>query len=230
MPYNLLGRALPFRSNVFDAIYHSHLLEHLPKRYAPIFLRECFRVTKPGGVIRIVVPDLERIAQIYLELLVRASQGDKEAQRRYEWILLEMFDQVVRNHSGGDMYEYWKKNPMPAEEFVIGRLGSEVLNALAVLRSSRSEANEPAEETNPKFEIENDVTRIGQFRLSGEIHYWMYDRYSLSTLLTAAGFNNARVCLADHSAIPDFNSYLLDIELNGAVRKPDSLFMEAEKP
>jgi predicted SAM-dependent methyltransferase len=229
VPYNLLGRPLPFRSNVFDAAYHSHLLEHFPKRYAPIFLQECFRVIKPGGIIRIVVPDLERIAQIYLELLARASQGDKEAQQQYEWIMLEMLDQMVRNHSGGDMYDYWKKNPMPAEKFVVERLGAEVLKALTALRSSTDQAREPSKETNLKFEIEQDAARIGQFRLSGEIHYWMYDHYSLGTLLTATGFDNVRVCPADESTIPHFNKYFLDIEPNGAVRKPDSLFMEAKK-
>ena len=222
MPYNLLGRSLPFRSDVFDAVYHSHLLEHFPKRYAPIFLQECFRVLKPGGVIRIAVPDLERIAQLYLELLERASQGDQAAQQQYEWIMLEMFDQMVRNRSGGEMLDYWRQNPMPAEDFVIERFGSEVLGALAILRNS-------SPETNPPFTIESDPVPIGQFRLSGEIHQWMYDRYSLGALLTAAGFTKARVCRANESAILDFNKYLLDIEPNGAARKPDSLFMEAEK-
>ena len=222
LPYNLLGRALPFRSNVFDAVYHSHVLEHFPKHYAPIFLRECFRVIKPGGVIRVAVPDLERIAQLYLELLARALQGDTEAQQRYEWIILELFDQMVRNYSGGEMVEYWKKNPMPAEDFVIERLGSEVLAALAAVRSA-------APETTARLEISADPVPIGQFRLAGEIHQWMYDRYSLGALLTAAGFSHPRVCRANESAIAGFNTYLLDIEPSGAVRKPDSLFMEAEK-
>jgi hypothetical protein len=57
----------------------------------------------------------------------------------------------------------------------------------------------------------------------------MYDRYSLSTLLTTTGFSNARVCQANESAILDFDRNLLDIEANGTVRKPDSLFLEAQK-
>ncbi len=222
MPYNLLGRALPFRSNVFDAVYHSHVLEHFPKHYAPLFLQECFRVIKPGGLIRIAVPDLERIAQLYLELLARALQGDTEAQQRYEWIMLEMFDQMVRNRSGGEMAEYWKMNPRPAENFVIERLGYEVLDALAAVRNA-------SPETTARLEITADPLSIGQFRLAGEIHQWMYDRYSLGVLLTASGFSRARVCRANESAIAAFNTYLLDIEPGGATRKPDSLFMEAEK-
>ena len=224
MPYNLLTGPLPFPSNVFDAVYHSHLLEHFPRRYAPIFMQECGRVIKPGGVIRVVVPDLERIAQLYLALLVKAAQGDEKAQQRYEWIMLEMFDQMVRNCPGGGMFEYWKQNPMPAEDFVIERLGSEVLSALAFLRSS------PDMNPRPESEIKLDPIQIGQFRLSGEIHQWMYDRYSLGALLTSTGFDSVKVRQADESAIPDFNRYLLDIEANGTVRKPDSLFLEAQKP
>lgn len=223
-----LNYPVPFADNSFDVVYHSHLLEHFPKRYAPLFLQECFRVLKPGGIIRVAVPDLEQITRLYLDLLEKALVGDEEAQKRYDWIVLEMFDQMVRNQSGGEMRNYWAQNPMPAEPFVISRYGSQVLDALAALRSPSSPAPPPASKK-VRREEKLDVTRIGQFRLSGEIHQWMYDRYSLKVLLQDAGFHNVRVCQADESDIPKFNSYLLDIEADGSVRKPDSLFMEARK-
>ena len=69
----------------------------------------------------------------------------------------------------------------------------------------------------------------GLFRNSGEIHRWMYDRYSLSRLLTQSGFTNIQVCQANESAIPNFNIYELDT-WQGKVRRPDSLFIEATKP
>jgi hypothetical protein len=69
----------------------------------------------------------------------------------------------------------------------------------------------------------------GVFRNSGEIHRWMYDRYSLRRLLEQAGFIDVRICRADESRIPDFNSYNLDV-VEGKVRKPVSLFMEGIKP
>jgi hypothetical protein len=72
--------------------------------------------------------------------------------------------------------------------------------------------------------------QIAKFRESGEIHQWMYDRFSLSRLLRQAGFAEDRVCAAGQSGIPNFNSYGLDLTADGAVRKPDSLFMEAAKP
>lgn len=221
-----LSKGLPFSDESFEAIYHSHLLEHFSKNYAPVFLNDCFRVIKPGGFIRVVVPDLESIARLYLILLEKSVKGDAEARKRYDWIMLELFDQMVRNHSGGAMLEYWRQNPMPAEDFVIERLGSEVKDSIARIRSNPDSKNH----LNGKFDYTLDPPKIAQFRLSGEIHQWMYDRYSLGKLLKAAGFEDIKVCKADESQIPDFNSYLLDIEPYGSVRKPDSLFMEAKKP
>lgn len=221
-----LTKGIPYDSQFFDVVYHSNILERFIKEYAPVFLNDCYRVLKPDGIIRVVVPDLENIARLYLILLEKSLKGDAEAQKRYEWIMLELFDQMVRNHSGGAMLEYWQQNPMPAEDFVIERLGSEVKDAIAKIRSNPNSRNQSGRQPSTAL----DPQRIGQFRLSGEIHQWMYDRYSLGKLLQEAGFVDIKVCRADESRIPDFNSYLLDIEADGSVRKPDSLFMEARKP
>jgi predicted SAM-dependent methyltransferase len=217
---------LPFEEDFFDVVYHSHVQEHLPKIYVPMFFHECFRVLKPGGIIRLVIPDLEQIARIYLELLERALQNDKVAQERYDWIMLEMLDQIARNQSGGEMLKYWMQNPMPAEDYVIARVGSEVVTVINQLRNPTGDKG--SGERPPYYE--EDYETIGKFRLSGEVHQWMYDRYSLKMLLTSAGFDDAKQCRADESAIQGFNDYFLDGERDGSVRKPDSLFMEAIKP
>ncbi len=158
-------------------------------------------------------------------MLDGSLRGDVEAQKKYEWIVIEMFDQMVRDQSGGEMLKYWQQNPMPAEKFVIERVGSEALNAIHRLRISpvsHGAASVP--------EGSADPGKIGSFRISGEVHQWMYDRYSLKGLLETAGFSAIKQCRADESAISEFNSYLLDIENDGSVRKPDSLFIEAVKP
>jgi predicted SAM-dependent methyltransferase len=224
-----LNAGLPFDKDSFDVVYHSHLLEHFPKRHALTFMKECSRVLKPGGIVRVVVPDLEQLARIYLQLLDKAAQGDVHAGVEYGWIVIEMLDQMVRDRSGGEMLRYWKQNPMPAEKFVIERTGSEVLNALKTIRSVP--VPQEAQNDNASEGCTEGLTpeKVGCFRLSGEVHQWMYDRYSLAALLRDAGFSKPHICAANKSAIPDFNRYLLDVEADGAVRKPDSLFMEAEK-
>ena len=221
-----LTRRLPFAESEIDVVYHSHLLEHFRKDQALCFLAECFRILKPGGLIRISVPDLEQIVRAYLELLDGCLQDDEIAKKQYDWIVIEMFDQMVRNQSGGEMLKYWQQNPMPAEDFVIQRVGSEALNFINLVRNS-TPSSEVKRQNSSK---EDDPFEIGVFRLSGEVHQWMYDRYSLKVLLTQAGFIEIRQRSADESSIKDFNSYFLDIESDGSIRKPDSIFMEAVKP
>jgi len=48
----------PFPSGVFRFVYSEHLIEHLDRRGAAVFLREAFRVLRPGGAIRVATPDL----------------------------------------------------------------------------------------------------------------------------------------------------------------------------
>ncbi len=71
---------------------------------------------------------------------------------------------------------------------------------------------------------------VGRFRLGGEIHQWMYDRYSLSQLVTKSGFVQVQDCSADSSYIEGFAAYCLDTEPDGTIYKPDSFFLEAQKP
>lgn len=45
-------------SNLFEYIYCEHMIEHITYECAEWMLSECFRVLKPGGIIRIVTPSL----------------------------------------------------------------------------------------------------------------------------------------------------------------------------
>lgn len=57
---------LPFGPESVDAIYSSHMLEHLSRSEAKRFLLEAKRVLRPGGRLRIVVPDLRRFVESYV--------------------------------------------------------------------------------------------------------------------------------------------------------------------
>jgi predicted SAM-dependent methyltransferase len=63
------GRAdrLPFADGTVSVVYSSHMLEHLGRDEARAFLLECHRVLCPGGMLRLVVPDLERYVSAYRE-------------------------------------------------------------------------------------------------------------------------------------------------------------------
>jgi predicted SAM-dependent methyltransferase len=62
-----LTQGIPFPDNYFDVVYHSHVLEHFPKAQAEDFIKDCYRVLCPQGILRVVVPDLEEIARTYLD-------------------------------------------------------------------------------------------------------------------------------------------------------------------
>jgi predicted SAM-dependent methyltransferase len=238
-----LRRGLPASSNTIDVCYSSHVLEHLSRSEAQNLIQECCRVLSQGGILRLVVPDLEEIAREYLRSLEAAILG--EPDQDYDWMILELLDQVGRDRKGGEMAKYLNQTHLENEKFVLSRVGFELENCrsesgksiIEKLKSKRlgwfiRQARYKLAEMGVWL-IAGQQARLGfregVFRQSGEVHRWMYDRYSLHRLLKEQGFTEMRVCRADESQIPDFNRYELDV-YQGKVRKPDSLFMEAIKP
>ncbi|MCK9387789.1 MAG: tetratricopeptide repeat protein [Sulfuritalea sp.] len=61
-----LRLGIPTADNSLEAVYHSHMLEHLSYKDGLVFLEKIFRALKPGGIHRIVVPDLEAFAKAYV--------------------------------------------------------------------------------------------------------------------------------------------------------------------
>jgi predicted SAM-dependent methyltransferase len=250
--HNILS-GLPFPDDYFEVVYHSQVLEHIPTDKANDFLAECFRVLKPGGIIRIVLPDLENIVKEYQKHLESClSDWSKVSEANYDWILLEMYDQTVRNSPGGQMAAYIEKPVLINEEYILGRIG----HVGKLIRSSYLESRGQSGERSRSFfkkyieEIarslkfvkirkritsalltseEREFLKIGQFRNAGEIHYWMYDRFSLSRLLGIVGFTEPNVFDPYKSDIMHWSKYELDIK-DGHVFDPTSLFIEARKP
>lgn len=64
--YLSLGRRFPWASNSVDCVYASHVFEHLSVRVAENFMSESLRILRPGGILRIVVPDLLYHARKYV--------------------------------------------------------------------------------------------------------------------------------------------------------------------
>lgn len=52
-------------SNTADLIYMCHILEHVPRSQLSVVLKEMLRILKPGGKLRISVPDFDYIISIY---------------------------------------------------------------------------------------------------------------------------------------------------------------------
>ena len=237
-----LRRGISFEDNTFDVVYLSHLLEHFGRKEGQGLLEECHRVLLRGGTIRVVVPDLERIARLYLEALEKASSGDPAWQAHYDWMMLEMYDQTVRERSGGAMREYFQQESIPNEAFVHERLGGEARRMVQELKSSGTKGQPASLPARARFQLRSRVLKLllgdqgcralelGRFRMGGEVHKWMYDRYSLACALLEAGFAEPRPVGPAESRIPGWAGFHLDTEPDGTVYKPDSLYMEAIKP
>jgi predicted SAM-dependent methyltransferase len=58
-------RRFPLDDNTFDYIMAEHMIEHVEYPAAQVMLRECYRVLKPGGRVRIATPDLRVLMALY---------------------------------------------------------------------------------------------------------------------------------------------------------------------
>lgn len=60
-----IRNGLPFSSNSIDSIYSTHMFEHFYPDELKLLLSECLRVLKPGGGVRLIVPNLESAIAAY---------------------------------------------------------------------------------------------------------------------------------------------------------------------
>lgn len=235
---NLLGR-LPVQDESAELVYSSHFLEHIPYDLVRGFLSECYRILAPGGILRLVLPDLEELCQSYL--LHRKNNEHDLANV----ILLEMIDQCVRRQSGGQLGHLYSR---------LGALGSQNKKIIESIRYRTGEDILASEQERSKSQNRNFLrlmrTHLEQawirlvvsllpkaFRSQnvslaavGERHHWLWDFHQLHELLDEAGFTSIARCNADLSSFSGFPFYPLDLDKTGAPRKGvESMYIEAQK-
>lgn len=242
LPHDLT-RPLPFPDATFDLVYHSHVLEHFARQDGERLIQECVRVLRPEGILRVVVPDLQRIARAYLEALTHAQAGEPGWDQNYEWSVLMLYDQAVRSRPGGQMLEYLRRPDVPNRAYVLEQCGSEMARLMEDARVAREKESPGGILQTLKrwcsrpnrrkwaqslFGRPYLAQRLGKFRLAGEIHQWMYDPHSLGCLLAAAGLSRIVQQTATTSYVPDWSAFHLDTDVDGQAYKPESLFMEGK--
>jgi predicted SAM-dependent methyltransferase len=57
----------PFRPGSVSHVYGDNMIEHVPIDGARALFRHAMKAMQPGGRIRLVTPDVERCAEVYLE-------------------------------------------------------------------------------------------------------------------------------------------------------------------
>jgi len=240
-------RPLPFPDAAFDAVYHSHLLEHLTPEEGRRFLDECRRILLPGGVLRVVVPDFSDLVDEYLALRPAMAEFPTEAlYQRYQWLVVELTDQFSRDASGGAMSRYLSaRHDADLCAFLARRAGVRPLDTEAPTTApAQGPQRSRFARLLGKLRYDNlrdhlikrllgpadyDALRIGRFRRSGEVHRWLYDAPSLTYLLHTLGFREVRATTPGESRIAGWSSRPLDLTAAGTPRIPSSLYLEAIK-
>lgn len=97
-------RHIPLGDKSAEVVYSSHMVEHLDRDEVAQFLREAHRVLAPGGVIRVVVPDLKMRVHQYVV--------DGDADKLMERIRLSprsrrTFTDRIRYLATGDRQHMW---------------------------------------------------------------------------------------------------------------------------
>ncbi len=141
-----LTKPLPFRPCSLDAIYSSHFLEHVPRDACSEVLRDWFTLLRRGGLVRVVLPDLEYYARQYVAEIDGASGDIRSAAADRFFASLDC--RPRRKHRRFHPYDWY------------------------------------------------------QALFDYHTHQWMYDRASMSHVLSSVGFREVRQCDVWDSKIP----------------------------
>lgn len=94
-----IRKPLPYPDGSAEFIFCEHGAEHTTHREAWMFFEECFRVLQPGGVVRIAIPDLSRMAkhmtQEYADAVKKGGHGDGSFQSALKACVFEHGHQSV---------------------------------------------------------------------------------------------------------------------------------------
>ena len=83
-----LKKKLPYKDSSVDYVYTSHFLEHLELEDSRRLMSEVFRILKPGGIVRVVIPDLALGAREYVNAIT-ANRDDANAANEFvDWLQL----------------------------------------------------------------------------------------------------------------------------------------------
>lgn len=110
-------RHLPYVTGTVDRIYSSHFLEHVVYADALKILRECHRILRPGGLFRLIVPDLLYWTRKYVEETdALLASGDMRRDVHDEFMIKIAGGFLTRRRSAHFYMYDWPTMKMVCEE------------------------------------------------------------------------------------------------------------------
>lgn len=94
--WDIVKKPYPFLDNSFKGIYTEHCLEHIGLEHLRNNLMEFYRMLKPGGILRIIVPDGELYCRLYIDQL-NGSTSELPYQQQYITPMARI-NGLFRNH------------------------------------------------------------------------------------------------------------------------------------
>ena len=102
--WDITRKPYPIESASMDGIYTEHCLEHIRFKDFEYNMHEFFRLLKPGGNLRIIMPD----GEIYLDIYQRRKNGEQIRMPHEETYLTPMarINGIFRNHGHQFIYDF----------------------------------------------------------------------------------------------------------------------------
>lgn len=88
-------RPFPLPDSGFDYVFSEQMIEHISYEQGQFMMRECLRVLKPGGTLRVSTPDLSISLQLYGE------PQDGELRAYQNWFIRRELPHLAGNPNGG---------------------------------------------------------------------------------------------------------------------------------
>jgi predicted SAM-dependent methyltransferase len=102
--WDIAKRPYPIASSSLEGIYTEHCLEHIEFRDCEQNLREFYRMLKPSGNVRIVMPD----GEMYLDIYQRRKNGEKVLMPYEEGFITPMarINDIFRSFGHRFIYDF----------------------------------------------------------------------------------------------------------------------------
>lgn len=116
----------PFGDETFQYVYSEHMIEHVPYGKGERLLRECYRVMRRGGAIRIITPDLSAIIRLY------DPELSAEQKRYMQWFCQTFVPERTPSAASAinTMFRSWGHQFIYDEQTLAGSMRSAGFNSI----------------------------------------------------------------------------------------------------